>query len=72
MIKIYGKPNCPFCVKAKSLAELKNLDYVYLTLGVDYTREELINLVPNARSVPQVFVNETLIGGYDDFETFVK
>jgi glutaredoxin len=72
MIKIYGKPSCPFCQKAKDLAERKGLDYIYLTLDVNYTREDLMELVPNARTVPQIFVNETLIGGYNDFETFVN
>ena len=72
MIKIYGKPSCPFCTQAKQLAEQQGLDHVYLTLDVDYTREDLMQLVPNARTVPQIFVNESLIGGYNEFETFVK
>jgi glutaredoxin len=35
-------------------------------VGVNATREELLEAAPNARTVPQILINGNLIGGYDD------
>ena len=48
MIEIYGKPMCPFCDKAKRLCETRNFEFTYKSLGTDYTREELMEMFPNA------------------------
>ena len=73
---VYGKDNCPFCVKAKHLLESKNEQFEYLTLDKDYSKEELLELVPNARTVPQVWLemNDELfyIGGYMELEQSFK
>ena len=66
MIEIYGKPNCPFCDKAKSLCEQKKLEYEYKQLDVDFTREELFEQFPGARTFPQIRVDGENIGGYDN------
>ena len=42
MIEIFGKPQCPFCDKAKAFCEARNLEYTYKSLGTDYTKEELL------------------------------
>jgi len=66
MIEIYGKPACPFCDKAKTLCEMKGLEYTYKSLGTDYTKEELLECFPNARTVPQIKVDGECIGGYTE------
>ncbi len=68
MITIYGKPRCPFCDRAKALCEQKGLDYEYKMLDADYTAEELFEKVPNAKTFPQIFIDEKSIGGYTDLE----
>jgi len=77
MIEIYGKTMCPFCDKAKALCEQKGLEYTYSQLGEDFTREELFEQFPTARTFPQIRVRETsntwtYIGGYDQLEEYVK
>jgi glutaredoxin len=72
MIEIYGKPSCPYCEKAKHLCETRDLKYVYKSLGTDYTREELLETFPNARSVPQIVVNGTSIGGYSELVNYIE
>lgn len=67
MIEIYGKPNCPYCEKAKWLCEKEELDYVYKQLDVDFTRNELLEEFPGARTFPQIKVEGKPVGGYDDF-----
>jgi glutaredoxin 3 len=65
MIEIYGKPACPFCDKAKALCETKGLEYTYKSLGTDYSRDELLEMFPGCRTVPQIKVDGESIGGYD-------
>lgn len=74
MFTIYSKPGCGSCDKAKVLLASKNLPYVEKVLDVGqpkrqsvdyYTVEELKRLIPGARTVPQIFEGETLLGGYD-------
>jgi len=72
MIEIYGKPQCPFCDKAKNLCETRKFKYTYKSLGTDYTREELLEQFPNARTVPQIVINGEKIGGYDQFTKYLE
>ena len=72
MIKIWSKPNCIFCDKAVNLCELKNLEYKKLMLDVDFTREELLEQFPNARTFPQIILNGEKIGGYYELEKWFE
>lgn len=69
---VYGKTNCPFCEKAKSLLEKLNVQFDYLILDKDYTREELLELAPDAKTVPQIWQdiegNLFHIGGYTELK----
>lgn len=68
MIKIYGKPNCSFCVAAKQLLNNRGVAYDYLELGSDFTVEEIRALAPGAQSFPQIFNDSVLIGGFQDLQ----
>jgi len=72
MIEIYGKPMCPFCDRAKQFCESHGLDYVYKSLGTDYTKEELLENFPGARTVPQIRINGHNIGGYDKLGPYIE
>lgn len=62
-VTIYGKENCPNCVKAKTLCSMKKVQFNYLTFGIDYTKEELESkLGKKVSSVPQIFVDEEYVG----------
>jgi len=65
-IIIYSKPNCPYCVSAKQFLSSKGYTYEEKIVGVNATREELLEAAPNARTVPQILINGSLVGGYDD------
>lgn len=73
-IKIYTKDNCPWCVKAKELMNKLHLKYTEHKLGTDFTREELRELVPEhlPLTVPQIFVYNKRIGGYEDFAEYCE
>jgi len=71
MIEIYGKPQCPFCDKAKSLCETRKFKYVYKQLGMDFDREQIMEMFPTARTFPQIVVNGQNVGGYDQFTQYL-
>jgi glutaredoxin len=72
MILIYGKPQCPYCEQAKALCEQRGFDFEYKTLDVDYTKEELLETFPGARTVPQIVVSGLKVGGYNEFTTYLE
>ena len=69
---IYSKDNCPFCEKAKHLLTSHGIEYAENKVGVDVTREELLELLPNARTVPQIYLYGNYIGTYDDLVEYFE
>ena len=67
MIEIWSKPQCPFCDKAENLCKQKNFEYKKYMLDEDFTREQMFEKFPSARTFPQITVNGELIGGYTEF-----
>jgi|TARA_Y100000004_G_C8662927_1_gene306011 glutaredoxin len=69
-VEIYSIPNCPYCTKAKALAEnhQKVTEVVYNMMGKDYEASEVRELFPTARTFPQIIVDDEKIGGYMDLE----
>jgi glutaredoxin len=73
MITIYGKENCPWCVRAKNLAEQYSLKYEYLDIGINpELRTELFERHPGTKTVPQIWWNENYIGGYEEFASEIQ
>ena len=71
-IVVYSKPNCPYCVKAKRLLDQMELPFTERVVGVDATREQLLEAAPNARTVPQIIIDDKLIGGYDQLASYIE
>jgi glutaredoxin 3 len=63
---VWGLDNCSYCVKAKALLDDNGVHYVEFKLGENCTKDDLIKLVPNAQKVPQIFIDNILIGGYNE------
>ena len=70
-VEIYSKPACPFCVQAKALAERKGYELTYKMLDEDFSREDLMETFPTARTFPQIVVNGDKIGGFTEFKALV-
>lgn len=62
---VWSQANCLACNQAKTLLEIKGIPYELKMLGENATKQELIEAVPDARSVPQIFLNGKYIGGLD-------
>ena len=67
---IWSKYHCPYCDQARSLLELKGIEFEERKIGDGYTREDLLDAVPTARTVPQIFIDDQLIGGYTELVKF--
>jgi glutaredoxin 3 len=68
---IWGQPLCKYCDMSKRLLTLKNIDFEYKEIGSGYTKEDLLEAVPTARSVPQIFHDEVYIGGYEELARYL-
>ena len=71
-VTIYSKTDCVFCERAIALANLKNLDMTVLKLDEDFSREELFEQFPTARSFPQIIVDGVPVGGFKEFNELLK
>jgi glutaredoxin 3 len=63
--EIYSKDTCPYCDRAKTLLSSKQIEYTEHKIGRDLTRDEFLERFPNARTVPQIYLDNQYIGGYD-------
>ena len=70
-VEIYSKPQCPFCVQAKALAEREGHELTYKMLDEDCDRETLMETFPGARTFPQIIVDGEKIGGFTEFKALV-
>mgnify|MGYP003656480950 CR=1 FL=1 len=65
---VWSKENCPYCEQAKSLLESKGIEFEVRTIGAEYTKEQLLEAVPTALTVPQIFLDGELVGGYTELK----
>jgi glutaredoxin-related protein len=65
---VWSKPQCPYCDQAKALLTQKGIAFEERKIGLGYTREDLLEAVPTARTVPQIFLDDELIGGFTELK----
>ena len=65
-IEIYTTPTCPYCHAAKSLLDDKGVSYQEVTVLDPELRAVMTERANGRRTVPQIFIGETHVGGYDD------
>ena len=63
---VWSKYNCPYCYQAKALLKQKGIPFEEKKIGDGYTKEELLEAVPSARTVPQIFLGDELVGGFTE------
>jgi glutaredoxin 3 len=72
MFKIYTQPSCSYCTAAKNLLSSKGLPFVEIDITNEAAKSQMLTEVPGARTVPQIFKNDTYIGGYEALVEQVK
>lgn len=68
---VWSKYHCPFCDQAKMLLKQRGIEFEERKIGDGWTKEELLEAVPTARTVPQIFIDNILIGGYTELNRYL-
>ncbi len=66
-VVIYSKEQCPYCDMAKNWFKSKDIAFTEHKIGTNgFTRENLLEAIPTARTVPQIVIDGVNVGGWDD------
>jgi glutaredoxin 3 len=69
---VYTKEPCPYCHLAKELLTARHVAFEEVRIDLDPSRLEEMLRLSNRRTVPQIFINDQSIGGYDDLAALAK
>ena len=66
-VEIYTTPSCPYCHMAKALLKKKNVPFTEIDVSRDFSlRARMMERAHGRRTVPQIFIGDTHVGGCDD------
>ncbi len=65
-VVMYGNEVCPYCGAARMLLKKKGVDYTDISVTADNVRRQEMIERSGRTSVPQIFIGETHVGGFDD------
>ncbi len=69
---VWSKDQCPYCDQAKNLLKMKGIEYEERNVSKNWTREQLLEAVPTARTLPQIFLDDQHIGGFTDLRSHLR
>jgi glutaredoxin len=69
---VWSKDHCSFCDQAKALLKQRGIEFEERKIGHGYTKEQLLEAVPTARTVPQIFLDDKLIGGFTELRSHLQ
>jgi glutaredoxin len=65
---VWSKNQCPYCDQAKALLKMKGIEFEERNVSTDWTKEQLLEAVPTARTVPQIILDGELVGGFTELK----
>jgi len=71
-ITMYTKSNCPNCTSAKMVLQMHNLDFVEVDVELGARWANLLKEYPDARQMPQIFINDQRVGGLAGLQAALK
>jgi len=69
---VWSKNQCPYCEQAKALLKMKGIAFEERNIQTNFTKEQLLEAVPTARTVPQIIMDDQLIGGFTQLQEYLK
>lgn len=69
---IWSKYNCNYCDQAKALLGQRDIKFEERKIGDGYTKEELLEAIPTARTVPQIIIDDKVIGGFNELKAYLN
>ncbi len=68
-VELYTTTYCPFCTRAKSLLKRKGVDFAEIDVtNDDELRAKMIEMSGGRRTVPEIFINGKIVGGFDELK----
>jgi glutaredoxin 3 len=66
-VVVWSKDACGYCEQAKQLLKIKGIEFEErnITRGT-WSKDQLLEVVPNARTLPQIVIDEEVVGGYTE------
>ena len=70
---VWSKENCPYCLQAKALLTQKGIEFEErnITAGT-WTKDQLLEAVPTARTLPQIFLDDNYVGGFTELRKHLQ
>ena len=65
-VVVYSTAYCPYCVRAKDLLTRKCVEYEEIRIDLDHSKMHEMVALSNRRTVPQIFIDDYHVGGFDD------
>jgi glutaredoxin len=65
---VWSKDGCGQCVQALTMLKSRGIEIEERKIGGDYTREQLLEVVPSARTLPQIFIDDNYVGGFRELK----
>ena len=69
---VWSKDGCSHCVQAKALLESNGIEFEERNVSKDWTKDQLLAAVPNARTLPQIFLDDKLVGGFTELRKHLQ
>ncbi len=64
-VVLYTTASCPYCLNAKKLLDNKGIKYTEIAIDTDTSKRDEMVKLSGQRTVPQIFINDKPIGGFD-------
>lgn len=65
---VWSRDRCTYCEQAKNLLRSRGIEFEERNISHGYTKQQLLEAVPNARTVPQIFMDGELVGGFTELK----
>jgi glutaredoxin len=69
---IWSRDACIYCENAKALLEREGIKYEERKIGVGWTKEQLLESVPTAKTLPQIYLDGKYIGGFTELRKYFE
>ncbi|GGY02005.1 glutaredoxin 3 [Paludibacterium paludis] len=72
-VKMYTTAVCPYCVRAKQILASRGVTAIEeIRVDLDADAREAMMSITGRRTVPQIFIGETHVGGCDDLQALLQ
>lgn len=71
-VRMYSTTICPYCIRAKMLLNAKGVPFEEINVGGDHAKRAWLVQVTGRRTVPQIFIDDEPIGGFDELRALER